>query len=338
MVNYHPQCQKIIETDASNLAKGAVFNQLEPDGKWHPVAFYSNKFSHTELNYNIDDKEMVVIVDCFKEWRHYLIGHWVVVYTDHRNLEYFNTTRILNRRQARWAEILSDFDIVITYRPGDKNGKADALSCRMDPELEGGSAPQISIFELGQLAQIQRDNHLLVPLLSQKAKVPTRGTIEAAGYDLYSAEHTVKPPHSRPKVSTEISILVTPSTYGRIAPRSGLAMKHSIDIAAGVLDADYRGPVIVGLVNNSNILFEVNVGDRIAQLLVECIQTPEISKVDSLPETVRGDKGFGSTSISETPNLDRKVMVVQTRNAANSEWTKLILEAGAKDEQWSSIR
>ena len=60
-----------------------------------------------------------------------------------------------------------------------------------------------------QLAQIQRDNHLLVLLLSQNARVPTRGTAEAAGYDMYSAEHTVIQPHSRAKVSTEISILVT---------------------------------------------------------------------------------------------------------------------------------
>ena len=73
----------------------------------------------------------------------------MVVYTDHRNLEYFNTTKILNHRQARWAEILSDFDFVITYCPGDKNGKADALSRKTDPELEGGSAPQISIFKPG---------------------------------------------------------------------------------------------------------------------------------------------------------------------------------------------
>ena len=264
LVNYHPQCQKIIKPDASDLAKGAVLNQLEPDGKWHAVASYSKKFSDAELNYDIHDKEMVEIVDCFKEWRHYLIGQRVVVYSDHRNLEYFSTTKILNRRQARWAEILSDFDFVITYRPGDKNSKADALSRRTDPKLEGGSAPQISMFKPGQLAQIQRDNRLLVQLLSQNATVPTRGTAEAAGYDLYSTEHTVIPPHSRVKVSTEISILVTSGTYGRIAPRSGLAMKHSIDIAAGVLDADYRGPVIVGLVNNSSIPFEVNVGDRIA--------------------------------------------------------------------------
>ena len=78
--------------------------------------------------------------------------------------------------------------------------------------------PQISLFKPGQLAQIQRDNHLLVQLLSQNARVPTRGTTEAAGYDLYSAEHTIIAPQSRAKVSTEISILVTTGTYGRIAP------------------------------------------------------------------------------------------------------------------------
>ena len=121
------------------------------------------------------------------------------------------------------------------------------------------------MFKPGQLAQIQRDNHLLVQLLSQNARVPTRGTAEAAGYDLYSAKQTVIPPHSRAKVSTEISILVTPGTYAKITPHNGLAMKHSIDIAAGVLDADYRGLVIVGLVNNSSIPFEVNVGDKIGR-------------------------------------------------------------------------
>ena len=127
---------------------------------------------------------------------------------------------------------------------------------------------------------------------------------------MYSAEHTVIPPHSRAKASTAISILLTTGTYGRSAPRSGLVMKHSIDIGAGVLDADYKGPVILGLVNDSNIPFVVNVVDRIAQLILECIQTPAISKVDYLPELERGDKGFGSTGVAETPILDRKIMAV----------------------------
>ena len=99
LTHYHPKKPLMIETDASDLAKGAVLSQYEDsDKKWHPVAFYSKKFSPAELNYDIHDKEMVVIVDCFKEWRHMLCGspNRVVVYMDHRNLEYFQTTKILN--------------------------------------------------------------------------------------------------------------------------------------------------------------------------------------------------------------------------------------------------
>ena len=245
LVNNYQERQKIVETDASNLAKGAVLSPLKPDGKYHPIAFYSKKFSDAELNYDIHDKEMVVIVDCFKEWRLFLQGnpHRVVVYTDHKNLEYFNSTKFLNPRHARWAEVLSSFDFVISYRPGDKNGKADALSRRTDPELERGSAPQMSMFKPGQLAQIQRNGQLLVQLLSPKGKVPIRSTTLAAGYDLYSAEELQIAPHSRFLVSTDIAILVPPGTYGRIAPRSGLSVKNSIDFGAGVIDADYRGPV-----------------------------------------------------------------------------------------------
>ena len=89
LMHYHLKEPLMIDTDASDLAKGAVLSQYEnSDKKWHPVAFYSKKFSPAELNYDIDDKEMIVIVDCFKEWRHMLCGsaNRAVVYTDHRNL------------------------------------------------------------------------------------------------------------------------------------------------------------------------------------------------------------------------------------------------------------
>ena len=166
LAHFWPDRAKMIETDASDLAKGGILSQLEPDKLWHPVAFYSKKFLPAELNYDIHDKEMVVIVDCFKEWRHFLIGcpHKIQVFTDHKNLEYFNSTKVLNRRQARWAEILSEFDFVITYRPGEKNGKADALSRRTDPELEGGSESRrtvISLFKPGQLVMEPEDEVIL---------------------------------------------------------------------------------------------------------------------------------------------------------------------------------
>jgi dUTP pyrophosphatase len=84
-------------------------------------------------------------------------------------------------------------------------------------------------------------------------------------------------------------------TDGRIAPRSGLAAKHFIDTGAGVIDADYRGPVKVLLFNHADTDFEVKEGDRIAQLVIERIYTPEVVEVQELEESVRGAGGFGST-------------------------------------------
>ena len=82
-----------------------------------------------------------------------------------------------------------------------------------------------------------------------------------------------------------------------VAPRSGLAWKHSIDVGAGVIDADYRGPVGVILFNHSEFDFEVKEGDRIAQLIIENIITPEVMEVEDLDSTVRGTGGFGSTGV-----------------------------------------
>jgi dUTP pyrophosphatase len=82
---------------------------------------------------------------------------------------------------------------------------------------------------------------------------------------------------------------------GRIAPRSGLAAKHSIDTGAGVIDADYRGPLKVILFNFGDADFAIKQGDRIAQLIIERIYTPNVVVVEKLAETVRGEGGFGST-------------------------------------------
>ena len=84
-------------------------------------------------------------------------------------------------------------------------------------------------------------------------------------------------------------------TDGRIAPRSGLASKNFIDTGAGVIDADYRGPVKVLLFNHSDTDFAVQEGDRVAQLVLERIYTPEVLEVQELEESVRGAGGFGST-------------------------------------------
>ncbi|KAL4241390.1 Deoxyuridine 5'-triphosphate nucleotidohydrolase [Abortiporus biennis] len=138
-------------------------------------------------------------------------------------------------------------------------------------------------------------SNLLIKRLSEKAKLPTRGSPLSAGYDLYSAERKVIPAHGKALVDTQISIAVPAGTYGRVAPRSGLASKFMIDTGAGVIDADYRGVVFVLLFNLSDKDFQVEEGDRIAQLIIERIQTPDVLEVDDLDETLRGAGGFGST-------------------------------------------
>ncbi|KAG2152862.1 dUTP pyrophosphatase [Suillus clintonianus] len=138
-------------------------------------------------------------------------------------------------------------------------------------------------------------SQLLVKRLSDKARIPTRGSSLSAGYDLYSAEKKVIPAHGKALVDTQLSIAVPVGTYGRVAPRSGLASKFMIDTGAGVIDADYRGVVFVLLFNLSDKDFQVEEGDRIAQLIMERIYTPEVMEVDNLDETLRGAGGFGST-------------------------------------------
>ena len=118
----HQDFQKpfFLESDAFDFALGAVLSQPSEDGCLHPVAFHLQKFTAVEINYEIHEKELLVIVDSFQEWRHFLKGaqHLVTVYTDHKNLEYFMSAKVLNRRQARWSISLLCFNFIITYRPG----------------------------------------------------------------------------------------------------------------------------------------------------------------------------------------------------------------------------
>lgn len=125
--------QIFIDTDASDYALGAVASQYHGKSK-HPFAFHSRKFTPAELNYEIHDKEMLTIVESFKVWRHYCESSniTVLVHTDHKSLEYFTTTKQLNRRQARWSVFLQEFDFTIRYHPGAQAGAPDALSRRPD--------------------------------------------------------------------------------------------------------------------------------------------------------------------------------------------------------------
>lgn len=136
---------------------------------------------------------------------------------------------------------------------------------------------------------------LLIKKLSEDAKLPQRGSRHAAGLDLFSAEERVVPSKGKVIVPTKLAITVPFGSYGRIAPRSGLASKHFIDVGAGVIDHDYTGEVGVLLFNFSDVDYKVAKHEKVAQLVVEKIFIPELKVVDELPKSFRGDKGYGSS-------------------------------------------
>lgn len=134
-----------------------------------------------------------------------------------------------------------------------------------------------------------------VKKLVPEAQLPKRGSPFAAGYDLCSVVDCTVPARGKTLVRTGLSMSIPFGHYGRVAPRSGLAAKHSIDVGAGVIDCDYRGELMVLLFNYSDVDFAIKQGDRIAQLILERISCPDVIEVEELSETVRGAGGFGST-------------------------------------------
>lgn len=122
----------MVETDSSDGTLGGILSQQHPDGRWYPVAFFSRTMLPAECNYEIHDKELLAIVRVFEAWRAELIStRDIQVFSDHRALEYFMTTKSLTSRQVRWAEILAEYDFRIMYRSGKQNLKADVLSRRL---------------------------------------------------------------------------------------------------------------------------------------------------------------------------------------------------------------
>lgn len=134
-----------------------------------------------------------------------------------------------------------------------------------------------------------------VQLLTPTAQAPARQSDQAAGYDLYLDEDLTLFPSERKLVSTGIAVAIPYGYYGRIAPRSSLAVKKYIDIGAGVVDSDYRGEVKVLLIYSGRERLSLERGDRIAQLILEKITLPEIEVIPCLDSTERGAGGFGST-------------------------------------------
>ncbi|KAG9224754.1 hypothetical protein CCMSSC00406_0002095 [Pleurotus cornucopiae] len=175
LTHWVPDAPLVVETDASDYALGAILSIYMSDSEIHPVVFHSRTFSSMELNYDIHNKELLAIFEAFRVWRHYLegSGNPIDMVTDHKNLEYFSTTKILTCRQARWSEYLSQFNLLIRFRPGRLGSKPDALTRCWNVYLrEGGDDyatvnPQNfkPIFSNEQLTASIRATYLSGPVL-----------------------------------------------------------------------------------------------------------------------------------------------------------------------------
>jgi len=127
-----------------------------------------------------------------------------------------------------------------------------------------------------------------------EAKLPQRGSADAAGLDLFTLSDFSLGPGKRLLVPTGIAMAFQHGTYGRIAPRSKLANKFGIDVLAGVIDADYRGQIHVILLNTGHDWFHAEAGDAIAQIIHETCLMGNCLEVHHLPDTERGHEGINS--------------------------------------------
>mmetsp|Transcript_98387 Transcript_98387/g.175184 ORF Transcript_98387/g.175184 Transcript_98387/m.175184 type:complete len:366 (-) Transcript_98387:139-1236(-) len=150
--------------------------------------------------------------------------------------------------------------------------------------------------------------------LNPSATLPVRGSEYAAGFDLSAVEELIVPAGGKAIAKTGLAIAIPANTYARIAPRSGLAAKKMIHVGAGVVDYDYRGEVGVVLFNHGMEDFQVQPGDRVAQLILEDISMASCLEVQSLDETQRGAGGLGSTGVEEalTPAAKKQFQEVGT--------------------------
>jgi dUTP pyrophosphatase len=136
---------------------------------------------------------------------------------------------------------------------------------------------------------------LLIKKLHADARMPTYAHATDAGMDVYAVEDVVVPSGGRVLVSTGIAVAIPPGYVGLFWDKSGLANKSGLKILGGVIDADYRGELLVGVLNTSDVPHQFQKGDKVTQMLVQKVEHPELVEVDELNDTSRGEGAFGST-------------------------------------------
>jgi hypothetical protein len=158
LIHADPAKQYHLETDASGYAYGAVLSQKsEADKRYHPIAFMSKSMTRSELNYDIYDKELLAVIRALQHWRAYLESteQPIDIRTDHKNLMYWANPHTFNARQMRWWHLLQGYNFKISYQPGAKSGRSDALSRREDLRPEEGAEQPLTMLSKEQIPDLE---------------------------------------------------------------------------------------------------------------------------------------------------------------------------------------
>jgi RNase H-like domain found in reverse transcriptase len=220
LTKWVPDTEMILETDASDYALAAIISRCTADGEVHPIAFHSCSFNSTELNYDTHDKELLAIFEAFKHWHQYFEGSGtpINVVTNHKNLEYFTTTKILTQCQAHWSEYLSQFNMVIQFCPGRLGAKPNALTQHWDVYCKGGNSDFVlanpsnlqPIFTHEQLSASLHATYLETPIIQSTIIMDVEklhnGICSSLSQDPISAEQFPNP--SNPKWTIDESGLL----------------------------------------------------------------------------------------------------------------------------------
>src|SRR5438876_3678970 len=197
-----------------------------------------------QRNYQIYDKEFLAVINALEEWKRYVIGasKTTEIITDHKNLEFYRKPQNLTRLQADWVSKLQEYDVTLSHRPGRLHTQADFLSRPID--VDKGIRDNESITGIPDdifTSATNIEDILPVLLNDEKAILPTKGSEQAVGHDLYRTQDVEITASGTDLVTTGISFASLSPSTGRIAPRSTLPSILMISIAAGVIIADSRG-------------------------------------------------------------------------------------------------
>jgi hypothetical protein len=177
---FDPSRPTRLETDASGFALGACLLQ-QVNNEWKPCGYYLKKLLPAEYSYPIHDKELLAIIKALKFWKPELKSTAFTILCNHKNLEYFTTTKKLSERQIRWSEIISEYDFNIFYIPGVTNKIADALF-RKDQNLPDGENDPLTLSQFGQL--FENDFNGKITLKVRKIKETFNGNQFESPFEL----------------------------------------------------------------------------------------------------------------------------------------------------------